>query len=459
MIGEMRAYTNTPCGRISFDIPLSHNKEAGQVTKRRKTENEEDKDEDDDDIDSTHPPHVGHVSMLTDFVLTSFTSPFPQAPASFIITSDRDEHIRISRWGKRRAGYIALRYLLGSTSAVGGLCVVEHRQLESLRQKVQSDVAREMCRQPLLLSTDSSRLRIWSLHKDIEASGRPDCLLVVDLYDAVQQYVKVDGRQERGLQRHYGKGNAETKKKGRSEADKADGTFMKEDSGDQKEAERIATVLHRLTAMEVDGDVYVSFLVDGSSGLFSFSLSRIMSSSAQDGGASLVQVLDLGLPVLSRAADVQEDGAPPHLWLTCDVRRNVAEGVTHRGLRLAAWSVEKQRWEEKIDGNPVIDKQDRLQSEGSPEVAGSLLLYDALALYPKQEFELAVSVKDAIGPNGLVRGGLTSFEALGQYKDKGGAGVADRMSNHKAAGKKVRAREGMLKRIEQTLESVAKPQE
>lgn len=432
------------------------------MTKRRKTEGTGGNDEDDDeDLDSAHSPHVGHVSMLTDFALTSFTSTSPEYPASFIITSDRDEHIRISRWGKRRAGYIALRYLLGSTGAVGGLCVIEHRQLDAVRQAAQTDLARNMCRQPLLLSTDSSRLRIWSLHKDSEASGQPDCLLVVDLYDAVQQYVKIDGRRERGLQRHYGKGKVGGKRKEEDKADNADAASTKEEREGVKGGERTATVLQRLTAMEVDGDVYISFLVDGSSGLFSFSLSKILSSPAQK-AASLIQVLDLGLPILSQAAEIQDGEAQARLWLTCDVRQNIRDRQSHEGLRLAAWSVEKQGWEEQVDGSSVIEKQDTFQSEGSSELANSLLLYDALALYPKQEFELAISVKDAIGPNGLVRGGLTSFEAVGQYKDKRGAGAAKKMSSLKSAGKKGKAREGMLKRIEQTLESVeskVKPRE
>ena len=118
----------------SYVIPISEKEISEPQPKRQKVEesngkdsqNAEEKMEDEEDSGTLH---VGHVSYLSDFVFSSFTSSPSHAskngPASFLITSDRDEHIRISRWGNRRAGYIALRYLLGSTQPIGGICAVE----------------------------------------------------------------------------------------------------------------------------------------------------------------------------------------------------------------------------------------------------------------------------------------------------------------------------------------------
>jgi hypothetical protein len=425
----------------SFDIPLINNDLP--VAKRRKIEGKEG-DDDDDELDSTNPPHLGHVSMLTDFVLTSFTSDSPQAPASFIITSDRDEHIRISRWGHRRAGHIALRYLLGSTAAIGGICVIEHNHLKALQQATQTDAAKNMCRQPLLLSTDSSRLRIWSLHKDAEVSTRHDCLLVVDLYDVVERYIKVDQQKEKDRQRWHGKGKTDTKRKGAPTGE--DAAASVEEAKVEKDGERRPVVMLRLTAMQSKGDVYISFLVDGSSGLFTFSLSKMIASSREE-APSFVQVLDMGLPILSQAQDASCEA--PCLWFTCDVRHIAADGVKQQGLRRVVWSHESSQWAEDEDSSILVQKQGNLHSQGTSDFANSLLLYDALTLYPKHEFELADNVQDAISPNGLVRGGLTSFDTLGQRK---GGSIANKMNTQRAAGKKVKAREVMLKRIEQTLE-------
>lgn len=67
---------------------------------------------------------LGHVSLLTDVVYVSLPhSTESSASRSYILTSDRDEHIRISR-GPPQA-YIIEGYCLGHTSFVSRLCVPE----------------------------------------------------------------------------------------------------------------------------------------------------------------------------------------------------------------------------------------------------------------------------------------------------------------------------------------------
>lgn len=62
---------------------------------------------------------LGHVSLLTDVACVSVPSSSPQ-PREYILTSDRDEHIRVSR-GIHQA-HIIEGYCLGHTEFVSKLC-------------------------------------------------------------------------------------------------------------------------------------------------------------------------------------------------------------------------------------------------------------------------------------------------------------------------------------------------
>ena len=64
---------------------------------------------------------LGHVSMLTDLVFAESTFGAASAPRGYILTSDRDEHIRVSR-GPPQA-YVIQSYCLGHTAFVSKLCV------------------------------------------------------------------------------------------------------------------------------------------------------------------------------------------------------------------------------------------------------------------------------------------------------------------------------------------------
>ncbi|KAI9813129.1 MAG: tRNA (guanine-N(7)-)-methyltransferase non-catalytic subunit trm82 [Pycnora praestabilis] len=70
-------------------------------------------------LDFEHELLLGHVSMLTD--LTFSTLDIDAKPRNYILTSDRDEHIRISR-GLPQA-HIIEGYCLGHTQFVSKLCI------------------------------------------------------------------------------------------------------------------------------------------------------------------------------------------------------------------------------------------------------------------------------------------------------------------------------------------------
>ena len=67
-----------------------------------------------------HQLLLGHVSLLTDVVFISLDSR-PNKPQDYILTSDRDEHIRVSR-GIPQA-HIIEGYCLGHTEFITKLCV------------------------------------------------------------------------------------------------------------------------------------------------------------------------------------------------------------------------------------------------------------------------------------------------------------------------------------------------
>ena len=70
---------------------------------------------------------LGHVSLLTDIACVSLPSP-SRKPREYILTSDRDEHIRISR-GIPQA-HVIEAYCLGHTEFISKLCVIPaHPQL------------------------------------------------------------------------------------------------------------------------------------------------------------------------------------------------------------------------------------------------------------------------------------------------------------------------------------------
>lgn len=69
-----------------------------------------------------HQAILGHVSILTDLVSVAVPGDSPaDRPRNYILTADRDEHIRVSR-GVPQA-HVIEQYCLGHTSVISKLCV------------------------------------------------------------------------------------------------------------------------------------------------------------------------------------------------------------------------------------------------------------------------------------------------------------------------------------------------
>ncbi|KIW00972.1 uncharacterized protein PV09_07494 [Verruconis gallopava] len=72
----------------------------------------------------SHQLLLGHVSLLTDMLVTTIrTSEEEEKPRTYILTSDRDEHIRVSR-GPPQA-FVIEGYCLGHHEFVNKLCLAE----------------------------------------------------------------------------------------------------------------------------------------------------------------------------------------------------------------------------------------------------------------------------------------------------------------------------------------------
>lgn len=97
-----------------------------------KEANKEGKSRENDDIDPfPYDPILGHVSMLTDIATTRLerVNDGKLSYRSYILTSDRDEHIRISR--NIPQAYVIEGFCLGHTQFVNKLCLVREDVLIS----------------------------------------------------------------------------------------------------------------------------------------------------------------------------------------------------------------------------------------------------------------------------------------------------------------------------------------
>ena len=77
-----------------------------------------------------HELLLGHVSMLTDLVVASKKAENETPnPRTYILTADRDEHIRISRGPPQT--FVTERYCLGHREFVGKICLLDSNILVS----------------------------------------------------------------------------------------------------------------------------------------------------------------------------------------------------------------------------------------------------------------------------------------------------------------------------------------
>ncbi|PWN35668.1 uncharacterized protein FA14DRAFT_179032 [Meira miltonrushii] len=428
----------------SYIVPISEDELSEPQAKRQKVEesngedskNAEQKMEDEEDSGTLH---VGHVSYLTDFVLSSFTSNPPEnTPASFLITSDRDEHIRISRWGNRRAGYIALRYLLGSTQAIGGICAIEGSLWQAVQSsKLLNERGENASQFPFLISADLSTLRIWSLHPDSKSKGRKDCLAAVSLEEALLPYVIVDSKKERKRDQMFGKGKVRVPRNEQGAPILTNGV---------DHVPLIIPIITKIRAfIDPTGQSQLVFTVDGGKALFVISLASLISASNSDEVIKALKPLETPLPILEYT--IHQHDAITDVWMVLDVRREFVsdESMSKKPIALARWN-EAQGGLSFIskDQHPIL-QSGALALKASWDDASGMVLYDALTMFTKRDFEYSESV-DVISQDGLIKGGLPNHETPGRP-----ASTTNKDQSEKVTRRRELAREEMKKRIESTL--------
>ena len=164
-----------------------------RLSKEAQDEPEDEKDmpkaEPNDDVEDDEPgsssdlslrPRLGHVSMLCDVALALLPSSamsYHDKEPPLIITSDRDEHIRVSRWGPERQGWIIERFLHGSKSFAGCIKPVQRRDETGKLSWV-------------LLSSDGGRyIRAWNY---LEEAVSKQCFACVDVAKHMMRHVRED---------------------------------------------------------------------------------------------------------------------------------------------------------------------------------------------------------------------------------------------------------------------------
>ncbi|EPQ26275.1 uncharacterized protein PFL1_06210 [Pseudozyma flocculosa PF-1] len=295
-------------------------------------------DEAHDDMDRPTDPSMrillGHVSMITDIAFTP--QPSKSSQPRFLITSDRDEHIRISRWGPRRAAHIIERFLLGSTSFVGSLCIVEDRTADDAGNGGNG-------RYKLISSDGGKALRVWSLPEaDSDASpasattpSSKACLAVNSIEAAIAPHVVAREREEKRRENlgynPGGKKNRPANK--RKKVEGQDGSATAEAAQPEAETDKEPNVYEyntetaptkAITAVrqfdDSTGKAWLLITVEGSTAFFHVPLSAVLAPASEPRDLSdQVRATTLPAPILDlcRQSTSTEDCT---LWATLDTR-------------------------------------------------------------------------------------------------------------------------------------------
>lgn len=265
-------------------------------------------------------PVVGHVSMITAMLVLQ--------KQDKIITADRDEHIRISKWPQ---GWEIEHFLLGQRRFVSALAL--HPSDSNL----------------LITGGGDETLRMWDLttykciRKDISAQA-----LVGTAEIQIELSVTAPGRRARKSVRQTK--SARKAASGNTQSNDQNGHVENEQSGEDEEEEQVEEVeaaepvrpanfvpkirkldlgitqMVVLGAGKENGDAHIVVSSVGSSALLAWPAQSLLDTSTQPSH----QLYDFGSPVLSITANAQSQ----ILWVSLDVS-NAPERPTVQALQVA----------------------------------------------------------------------------------------------------------------------------
>lgn len=358
-------------------------------------------DGDTEDAGSGSKPVLGHVSMVT---CLAFLGQDTATPSS-IVTCDRDEHIRISRWGKQRAAHIVQQYLLGSRSCVGAMVVIPAERAEKAGLPCAS--------RPVLITSDGgASLHVWCSGDDGRYVMHATCHLVAD---QLLPHVTVDAAVERRREKaanNMAKGFFDPSVPERPEKrQKQDGEEMHSTS---------SLVVHKLLHFASGDDDILVIGVEGANSVFVTRLQAL----TPDTSVPLTTACTQKAPILDMALVVSEDVT---LWTCCDDRPGMGVGPS---ISAFTWHGEWQRVQHTSDDAALLYAFMSPQSAGAARAHASeaavskLCLYSPIMTWPKPP------QANADGTPGLFLGQESSDLARGMYdRFQSGKRAAGRAKN------------------------------
>ncbi|KAI0773221.1 hypothetical protein BD413DRAFT_540191 [Trametes elegans] len=335
---------------------------------------------------------LGHASMLTTYLLTQ--------DEQFIITADRDEHIRVSWWPK---GYVIERYCLGQERFVSALHIpsFDHALLVS--------------------GGGDPYLKVWDW-----LSGK--ALSEIAVSQAVEPYIKVrapkwrhgwndgDGEGEEGAAEGKGKGKGKGRRKGKGK--KADQELPAQDASAEQEGlsgSQTPVPAGENTDIPMVGTDTPSSTEDGSHNApknsdetnLVFAVHRIQTVDRGEHGrfvvfsavgatavfyvpfpangeqisATAVQAVDLGKPVVDFTLDQQGN-----VWVLTDSEWSGPSDATLEGaspVRLLTWDGSKLSESTSAEAPLLTALKSRPLLSATPAELKVLDLYAALSSLPK----------------------------------------------------------------------------
>ncbi|KIK61656.1 hypothetical protein GYMLUDRAFT_224619 [Collybiopsis luxurians FD-317 M1] len=279
---------------------------------------------------------LGHTSLLTCFLLTS--------DGKFIITADRDEHIRVSWYPQ---GYCIESFCLGHTQFVSAICI----------PPAHPDI--------LISGGGDAELKIWDW-----LSGKHK--FDIPISEAVIPFVKVKVKP-------YKRGQVEERSV-QAEEDKEDDGEGQDPLPSENENQAVLAVQQISTLSE-----FVLFSITGGTALFTVALPDKSSELSPS-----IHALDFGKPVLGFTVDPD-----CQVWVSVDLNWYENEDIDLGGkaVRLVKLSSDGQLADiSSTSSSPLLDAlNENCLIKASADDLASLNFYSSLTSLPKNTNEFDVN--------------------------------------------------------------------
>ncbi|KAE8258807.1 hypothetical protein A4X13_0g1438 [Tilletia indica] len=345
------------------------------ITKQSGAAADSDDEDGDDPQDPWAAPRFGHASMLTAILLLGASpSSSDSKIAQHIVTADRDEHIRISRWGPQRAGWVVENYLLGSSAFVGALALLPTHLFAAGLSSTGSGGESA----GLLLASDGGRvIRVWDYLQNDSAS---QIVASVDVSAAILPHAMMSGK---------GKARAAKKAKGYQNLSEEQKEEMAQTQRVAEENSKLA--ITQLILFESEGQAYVLFTAEGSTAFFTLPITAFSAARGSDpvDVSTQVQVVNLGGPILDLTVQAGTTAGAPTVWAVVDTLSNVSgqkndsSPITCCEFAQGSWTQVTKRADALLE--PLRSSSASLIDTIEPGPAKKLTstYYDALMTYPK----------------------------------------------------------------------------